>query len=107
MDIIQVVQELYRLRIDCGLETYQGSGVTAWVVNERNSRVEKQFHIDDLETAAEWLLTEASRQREPSNSLEHDPHVHALLAELANSYRKDPKKVSPGQRDNRLQASEN
>jgi hypothetical protein len=104
MNIERVIRELYCLHIDCGLESYQGVGVTAWVVDERNSRVERQFEVDDLDSVAEWLLSEASRQAESRTDLPNTTTVHALLSELSAGQRKDPKKVSRGERGDRSQA---
>lgn len=98
--MIQTIRDLYEAGVDCGLESFQGSGVLAWVVDPRNRRVEKTFALPDLEAIAEWLLVEAARQRTTSESDTQSPHD--LLAELANVRRKNARRVTADERRRRL-----
>lgn len=95
MSLSHAIAELYRRQIDCGIESYQGTGVIAWVVDERNRRLEKIFDVECLEAVGDWLLEEP-RRREHSEG----KHVHEMLGELANSQRKDPKRVDERRRTN-------
>jgi hypothetical protein len=94
MSLDPVISELYQAGIDCGLESFQGRGVTAWIVNERNRRVEKEFSADDLHAIAEWLRLEATQELAKRNGQTPGASAHSMLAELANSQRKDAKRVS-------------
>jgi hypothetical protein len=94
MTINQVLEELYSAGVDCGLESFQGRGVTAWIVNERNRRVEKEFAANDLDALARWLRSEADRELAMRAGHKPDNVTHSMLAELANSERKDAKRVS-------------
>ena len=94
MTINQVLEELYSAGVDCGLESFQGRGVTAWIVNERNRRVEKEFAANDLNALARWLRSEADRELAIRAGRKPDTVTHSMLAELANSERKDAKRVS-------------
>ena len=94
MTIDHVLEELYRSGVDCGLESFQGRGVTAWIVNERNRRIEKEFDIDDLSAIAAWLRLEAAQEIAKREGRTPNVSAHSMLAELANSQRKDAKRVS-------------
>jgi hypothetical protein len=101
MNIIQVIGALYRSDIDCGLESYRGSGVTAWVVDQRNHRSEKLFQVNELEHIAEWLLVHASDRYSTSDDLRQNANPHDMLAALACSDRRGPKRVERQERDRR------
>jgi hypothetical protein len=101
MNITQVIGELYRCHIDCGLESYCGYGFFAWVVDQHNRRIEKHFAADELDSIAEWLQAEVSRQRS-SEERPQDSNTHHVLAELAGSERRGPKRVSHEERNERL-----
>ena len=94
MNLEQVIGELYLRGIDGGLESYRGGGIAAWVVNDRNQRIEKSFAISALDAVAQWLHAEASRQRESKGLPKGEPDVHRLLAELGESARKGPRRVN-------------
>lgn len=97
--IIQAVRELYDAGVDCGIESFQGSGVVAWVVDAGNRRVEKTFGIQELESVSDWLVTEAARQRVKPHSDLRSPRD--LLAELATARRRDTKRVTADERRER------
>ena len=98
MNVMQVVNALYAAGIDCGLESFQGYGVTAWVVDGRNHRIERRFRVDELESVADWLREEGGRQG--SFERAYSAHTRDLLAELSNG-RKEAKRVEPGERASR------
>jgi hypothetical protein len=102
MDIMQAVGALYAAGIDCGLESFQGYGITAWVVDDRNRRIERRFRVDELAAVSEWLCAEGGRQ----GSFERAYRAHArdLLAELTSESRKDAKRVEV--RDRELRRSD-
>jgi hypothetical protein len=91
--MIEVLHQLYAHGIDCGLETYQGFGLVAWIVDAQNRRREKYFEVDDLDSVAQWLLSQACERRELQ--------PHDLLSELARSARKPSKQVSTNERRER------
>lgn len=97
--MIQSIRELYQAGVDCGVESFQGAGVLAWVVDGGNRRVEKTFAIQELDEVSDWLITEAARQRTTPTSSTATPHE--LLADLANARRKDSKRVSVDERHER------
>ena len=105
MNIDQVIQELYRSNIDCGVETFFGSGVTAWVVDANNRRLEKQFAVDDFASIAAWLLSESVsvRQRADRNA---GSNVGSLVGELGGSVRKPAVRVSAHERDARRNSTD-
>lgn len=98
LPMIESIRELYGAGVDCGVESFQGEGVLAWVVDAGNRRVEKRFAIHELEAVSEWLFTEAARQRETPSGTQTP---RDLLAELANARRKDSKRVSVDERHER------
>ena len=98
MGITDVIAELYRRGIDCGIESFRGTGLLAWVVDERNRRVERHFDIDQLQSVDEWLMSEAARQYESQNELQRDTTTRSVLEELAGSERKDPKRITSRER---------
>jgi hypothetical protein len=99
MDITQAIGALYAAGIDCGLETFQGHGVTAWVVDDHNRRVERRFHADELPALAEWLCSEGGRQGTFERA--YSAHARDLLAELTSGTRKSAKRVEVGDRASR------
>jgi hypothetical protein len=105
MNIIQVIGELYRSDIDCGLESYRGFGVTAWIVDEHNRRIERHFEANELDAISEWLQVEAARQHSFAYDLARGAVAHYLLAELADSPRKAPKQVTHRDREERSQVA--
>ena len=102
MNIAEAMQTVYRSRLDCGLESYQGVGFVAWIVDEGNRRMERHFAVDALDEAGEWLLAEAAMRTNADEDSERTK-PRSLLAELANSERKDPKRATSGYRDARQQ----
>jgi hypothetical protein len=94
MTIDHVIHELYSSGVDCGLESFQARGLTAWIVNQRNRRIEREFAVDDLGAVAQWLRTEAAREIADREGRTPNVAAHSMLAELANSPRKDAKRVS-------------
>ena len=93
----QAISELYRRSVDCGLESYQGIGVIAWFVDERNRRVEKTFSVEALEQIGDWWLEKLAS----SDAGSERGVAHEMLAGLASCPRKDPQRVegrrlSPG-----------
>jgi hypothetical protein len=94
----EVIKALYQRHIDCGVESLQGMGLTAWVVDDRNHRIERSFAIDELSSVGDWLRAEASRLY---GSAEYVDNTHVLLAELADSERKDAKRVNVAERQRR------
>jgi hypothetical protein len=104
-NLLDVISEIYASGIDCGLETYRGRGITAWVVNDRNRRVERRFAIDDAQGIAEWLQREAGSQRIVRHA--HGGGARALLGELAGSERKGPKQVTSAEYRRRQTGTDN
>jgi hypothetical protein len=102
MSLTDVIVELYKRKIDCGLESFQGVGLTAWVVNDRNRRVERTFDLEDADSIEEWLLSEAAGQCR-TRATDHVKPLE-LLAELASSRRKRPKQVTQDEREQRRNA---
>jgi len=98
MSIDQVVRTLYECNIDCGVETYSGTGVTAWIVDAHNRRVEQHFGIDQLDALPAWLAAEAQRLHKPYEAAERQ-RVHSLLEDLALHERKPAIRISPEERD--------
>jgi hypothetical protein len=101
MRITQIIAELYGRGVDCGLETYQGAGVLAWIVDESNRRKEACFAVDQLDSIPEWLLAAASREVEAREGFTHEETAHVLLAELAGVARKEAKQISVHERKRR------
>jgi len=96
MNLNDAMARLYEAAIDCGVESYRGAGVIGWVVDARNRRIERHFAIDELDALGEWLCNEAVRQRNDDGS-----GTRSLLHELVGSRRKDPKRVTHSERDER------
>jgi hypothetical protein len=103
MSIDLVVRTLYDCNIDCGMETYSGSGVTAWVVDAHNRRSERHFDIEHLDALPAWLASEAQRLYEPCEPAERR-RVHSMLDDLALRERKPAVRVSAEQRDAKREA---
>src|SRR5687767_10393381 len=101
MHVPQVIAELYQRGVDCGLESFGGVGVLAWVVDKRNRRIEQRFDIDHLDSIAEWLLAAASRELEAREGSAHEGNARSLLAELSGAKRKDAKQVTYHERRRR------
>lgn len=97
--MIQAIHDLYHAGIDCGVESLQGLGVLAWVVDPANRRIEKTFALTDLGAISEWLVAEAARQRAITSDAKSP---HDLLAELTNVRRKDARRVTADERRRRL-----
>lgn len=98
--MIQAIHDLYHAGIDCGVESYQGSGILAWVVDPANKRIEKTFALTDLDAISEWLVAEAARQRAITSDDTRSPRD--LLAELTNVRRKDARRVTADERRRRI-----
>lgn len=98
MRVLEALAKLYQRGIDCGLESFQGNGATAWVVDARNRRVEKRFEMDRLNDIPDWLVSTAAALNAAEDGLSN---AHDLLAELASSPRKNPKRVEPDRRQTR------
>lgn len=96
---MQTIGALYAAGIDCGLESFQGYGVTAWVVDDHNRRIERRFRVDELEAVSDWLRDEGGRQG--SFERAYSAHARDLLADLTNGTRKDAKRVEIGDRVSR------
>jgi len=96
MNLNDVIAQLYAAAVDCGVESYRGAGVVGWVVDGHNRRVERHFRIDELDAVGEWLWHEALRQQEGDTG-----GTRSLLEELVGSRRKDPKRVTHSDRNER------
>ena len=103
--IVDVITELYSKGIDCGVESYRGFGITAWIVDERNRRIERGFEIQQADAIPEWLRQEAAVQLSGVDH-RHEPDTLSLLAELMEGARKDPKQVSSRERDQRREVNQ-
>jgi hypothetical protein len=98
--MFDAMRKLYHAGVDCGLETFQGAGVIAWIVDGTNHRLEKQFTIEELDTIPGWFFAEAIRLHYSNpEAIERTPRD--LLSELASGARKEPRRVSPHERDER------
>jgi hypothetical protein len=95
MRVLEAIARLYGRGIDCGLESFQGNGATAWVVDSRNRRIEKRFELERLDEIPDWLVSTAAALNAADDGLSN---AHDLLAELAASPRKNPKRVETGDR---------
>jgi hypothetical protein len=104
--MFDAIRELYQAGIDCGVESFQGCGVTAWIVDVGNRRVEKSFGLDELAAIPEWFVSEAISQRLPHRDLGDSRAPRDLLAELTNARRKDARRVSADERHQRRGNSE-
>lgn len=93
MRVLEAFAKLYQRGIDCGLESFQGNGATAWVVDTHNRRIEKRFDLEQLSDVPDWLVSTAAALNATDEGLSN---AHDLLAELAASPRKDPKRVELG-----------
>ena len=94
--MFDAMRELFRAGVDCGVESYQGTGFVAWIVDPQNRRCEKCFAPGDLEAIPGWMFSEAMRLHYPNvDEIERTPRH--LLDELAHSSRKPPRRVTPQQ----------
>ena len=60
MNIEQAMSRLYESEINCGLESFWDSGVTAWIGDEMNGRkAEQLFHVDDIAKIPDWIISKA------------------------------------------------
>jgi len=100
--MIEAIRELFAAGVDCGVESYQGVGVLAWIVTPGQRRMERCFALSELETINEWLLAEAVGSKSAELGLDANRNPRDLLAELAESRRKDPRRVSIEDRHERL-----
>ena len=100
--MLEAIQQLYAAGVDCGVESYQGVGVLAWIVVPGHRRLERCFAVSEVDAIGDWLLAEAVA----SNSAEVGPIAargpREILAGLAESRRKGPHRVSVDQRQARL-----
>lgn len=96
MSLANFISGLYVAGVDCGLETYRGSGVTVWIVYPGNHRVSRDFRLDEFDEIEEWLLSEAAVIVN-SRLEQHESH-QAILEALSKSKRRDPKRVSAEER---------
>ena len=99
--MLEAIQRLYAAGVDCGVESYQGVGVLAWIVAPGHRRLERCFAVSELDEIGEWLLAEAvaGRSKDVGPSATRTPRE--ILAELADSRRKDPRRISVDERDAR------
>ena len=104
--MFDAIRELYHAGIDCGVESFQGIGVTAWIVDAGNRRIERSFALDELGAIPEWFVSEAISQRLPNRDLRDPRAPRDLLADLANARRKDARRVSANERHQRRGAVE-
>ena len=100
--MFDAMRKLYHAGVDCGMESFQGSGFVAWIVDAQNHRLEKHFAIEELEKIPGWLFAEAIHLRYPSaDDIKRTPRDP--LAELAISHRKDPRRITPQEREEHRQ----
>ncbi len=56
----RVILSLYCSEINSGMQTFWDNGFTVWLGDEMNGkRVEKNFYVNELAEAAEWLENQA------------------------------------------------
>jgi hypothetical protein len=100
--MLEAIQQLYAAGVDCGVESYQGIGVVAWIVAPGQRRLERSFSMTDLGGIADWLLAEAVSSRSEDVGSHENRAPREILAELAESRRKGPRRVSIDERHARL-----
>ena len=99
--MLEAIQQLYAAGVDCGVESYQGVGVLAWIVAPGHRRLERCFAVSELDGIGDWLLAEsvASKSTEVGPIATRSPRE--ILAELAESRRKGPHRISIDERHQR------
>ena len=100
--MIEAIRELFAAGVDCGVESYQGVGVLAWIVTPGQRRLERCFAVSELETIDEWLVAEAAGIKSVELGTNAQRSPRELLAEVAESRRRDPRRVSIEERHARL-----
>jgi hypothetical protein len=100
--MLEAIQQLYAAGVDCGVESYQGVGVLAWIVAPGQRRLERCFAVSELEGIGDWLVMEAVGNRSTEVGPITTRAPRDILAELAEGRRKDPHKVSIDERHARL-----
>ena len=100
--MIEAIRDLYAAGVDCGVESYQGVGVLAWIVAPGQRRQERCFGLSELEAINEWLLIEAVGNKSVELGANPMQSPRELLAELAESRRRDPRRISIEERHERL-----
>ena len=61
-NLSRLLADLYDRKINCGIQTYQGHGMTLWISDKlHRRRAETHFDREHMGNAAAWLLAEAKR----------------------------------------------
>jgi hypothetical protein len=68
MNLITVMQRLYRSEINFGMQAFYAGGIKVWLGDEWNGiKAEQEFSIDALDHDTAVWLDEAARQHYPDS----------------------------------------